>query len=173
VGSRLHWRSFVFADIRRESRCHARRRCCAPSVHRGDLKFSERFSTLFLAQASVPAARSIARCVFLCLLAASQANWSARARSLLCCVEGEDDEQAFFCARLRLVEHFHRNSHVLSSLFWIIVRRVRRMRQGVSTPRDSASFPLPSERSSATPLCMQAIVRCAPTVRMHDFQVPR
>jgi hypothetical protein len=109
------------------------------------------------------------------LLAASQANRSAQARSLPCCVEGEDDEQAFFLrsASLGLVEHFQRKSHVLSSLFWIIVLRVRRMRQGVPTPRDSASSTLPSERSSATPLCVQAIVRCAPTVRMHDFQVPR
>lgn len=66
MGSRLHWRSFVFADIRRESRCHARRRCCAPSVHRGDLKFSERFSTLFLAQAVCPPPdRSHAACFYL------------------------------------------------------------------------------------------------------------
>ena len=33
-------------------------------------------------------------------------------------------------ASLGLVEHFHRKSHVLFSLFWMIVRRVRRMRHG-------------------------------------------
>jgi hypothetical protein len=49
--------------LRRKSRCHSRRRS---SVHRGDLKFLARFSTLFLAQAVCPPPdRSHAACFYL------------------------------------------------------------------------------------------------------------
>jgi hypothetical protein len=51
---------------------------------------------------------------------------------------------------------------VLASRFWMIVRRVRPMRYGRFHASRLRQFPLPSERSSATPLCVQAIVRCAP-----------
>ncbi|SAK84730.1 hypothetical protein AWB78_04251 [Caballeronia calidae] len=67
-------------------------------------------------------------------------------------------------ASFGLVEHFHRKSHVLSSLLWLLVRSARRMRHGRFHASRLRQFPLLSEGSSATPLGVQAIVRCTPHV---------
>ncbi len=80
-------------------------------------------------------------------------------------------------ASLGLAGNFHRKSRVLSGLFWIIVRRVRRMRQGA--PRLETPLVFPSRRSAVAqrrcackqlcdarpPRCLSMIFRCRENAR--------